>query len=302
MNTKSETGGFVAIEFAKVLKNLWNSPCKAISPFDFEQVVGLFKLEFANRHQQDSHEFVIKLLEWLHCDTNKVIGSSQEPKLNNNNSRDREAASRHWRNYLERNQSIIIQLFSGQTRSTIKCTSCLAESVTYMEFTILTLPLPSTSGPASLRECFEEFLREETVDKLTCGQCKNTGNAFKKTDIIKFPPVLVIHLSRFSQDGRFVRKKQRFIKFEMKNLNLGYLATEGFENKNHLYNLYAVSNHYGSLRRGHYTAYCSSIDHSSWYKYDDQNVSSVDHADVVTPAAYILFFSAVDGQTSFSPG
>ena len=30
------------------------------------------KSEFAGRDQQDSHEFLLSLLEWLHDDTNKV--------------------------------------------------------------------------------------------------------------------------------------------------------------------------------------------------------------------------------------
>ena len=36
------------------------------------------------------------------------------------------------------------------------------------------------------------------------------------------------------------------------------------------FNLYAVSNHFGSLEGGHYTAYCSSDVHKKWYKFDDQ--------------------------------
>ena len=41
------------------------------------------------------------------------------PEQNSKDKRDVMAARRHWRNYLERNQSIIVQLFCGQTRSEI---------------------------------------------------------------------------------------------------------------------------------------------------------------------------------------
>ena len=67
------------------------------------------------------------------------------------------------------------------------------------------------------------------------------------------------------------------------------------------FNLYAVSNHFGSLEGGHYTAYCSSDVLKKWYKFDDQDVSVMDAGDVVTPAAYILFFTAIEGQTSLPP-
>ena len=67
------------------------------------------------------------------------------------------------------------------------------------------------------------------------------------------------------------------------------------------FNLYAVSNHFGSLEGGHYTAYCSSDVLKRWYKFDDQDVSVMDAADVVTPAAYILFYTALEGQNSLPP-
>eukprot|EP00090_Calanus_glacialis_P038312 TRINITY_DN6690_c0_g1_i1.p1 TRINITY_DN6690_c0_g1~~TRINITY_DN6690_c0_g1_i1.p1 ORF type:complete len:1106 (+),score=377.60 TRINITY_DN6690_c0_g1_i1:83-3400(+) len=302
LNTKySETRGHVAIEFSEVLKNLWSSQFKSISPSDLKQIVGKFKSDFAGRDQQDSHEFVSKLLEWLHSDTNRIVRPSKEPEQNNTDSRDKSAAKKHWRNYLERNQSIIVQLFCGQTRSTVKCFSCSAESVTYREFTNLTLPMPETTSRVNLKNCFEEYLREERLDEFTCDRCKKTGKASKKTDIVKLPPLLVIHLSRFYQEGMYTRKKQNFVNFDLKNLNLGQFAIDGFENKFSQFNLYAVSNHFGSLEGGHYTAYCSSSVLKRWHKYDDQDVSTMDPADVVTPAAYILFYSAIEGQTSLPP-
>ena len=84
------------------------------------------------------------------------------PEQNSTDKRDVMAARRHWMNYLERNQSIIVQLFCGQTRwvrslvkcrnlllfsrSVVKCFLCMGESVAYREFTNLTLPLPENSN------------------------------------------------------------------------------------------------------------------------------------------------------------
>ena len=99
----------------------------------------------------------------------------------------------------------------------------------------------------------------------------------------------------------YTRKKQNFVNFDLKNMNLSHMAVPGFDNKHSRFNLYAVSNHFGSLEGGHYTAYCSSDVLKKWYKFDDQDVSVMDAADVVTPAAYILFFTAIEGQTSLPP-
>merc|ERR1719369_2058423 len=91
----------------------------------------------------------------------------------------------------------MVQLFCGQTRSVLRCQACKGESVTYREFTNLTLPLPETQGKVTLRDCFEELLREEKIDEFTCGQCRRPRPYTKKIDIVKLPPLLIIHLSRF---------------------------------------------------------------------------------------------------------
>ena len=40
------------------------------------------------------------------------------------------------------------------------------------------------------------YLREERIEEFKCDICKQTGKVTKKTDIVKFPPLLIIHLSR----------------------------------------------------------------------------------------------------------
>ncbi len=57
------------------------------------------------------------------------------------------------------------------------------------------------------------------------------------------------------------------------------------------YDLYAVSNHYGSLHGGHYTAFGFNSLQNRWYEFNDSSVSSVSNPnDVVSPGAYLLFY------------
>ena len=44
------------------------------------------------------------------------------------------------------------------------------------------------------------------------------------------------------------------------------------ETKQYIYDLYAVSNHYGSMNGGHYTAYCINPVHDLWFEFDDEAV------------------------------
>ena len=57
-----------------------------------------------------------------------------------------------------------------------------------------------------------------------------------------------------------------------------------------LYDLFAVSNHYGSLGFGHYTAYCKDFKTGKWYSFDDSSVSSEDPSHVCSTASYVLFY------------
>lgn len=59
------------------------------------------------------------------------------------------------------------------------------------------------------------------------------------------------------------------------------------------YDLYGVTNHYGSLHGGHYTAYCKNHLTNKWYGFNDSHVSSVGGdvaSTVVSNGAYILFY------------
>ena len=58
------------------------------------------------------------------------------------------------------------------------------------------------------------------------------------------------------------------------------------------YNLYAVSNHSGTMDGGHYTAICKHSTINKWFKYDDSDVSVLRDS-IVSPLSYILFYSKV---------
>ena len=61
-----------------------------------------------------------------------------------------------------------------------------------------------------------------------------------------------------------------------------------------IYDCFAVSNHYGNMGFGHYTAYAQNPVTNSWYEFDDSRVSKMDGKDVATPGAYNLFYRKRD--------
>ena len=62
---------------------------------------------------------------------------------------------------------------------------------------------------------------------------------------------------------------------------------------NATYDLYAVSNHYGSMAGGHYTAACRvnlPAGKEQWYNFNDDAVTKLAPQSVVTSCAYMLFY------------
>ncbi len=57
-----------------------------------------------------------------------------------------------------------------------------------------------------------------------------------------------------------------------------------------VYDLYAISNHFGGMGGGHYTACCQLNEDGQWYYFDDSSTYPVRAEDVVTEAAYVLFY------------
>ncbi|KAJ3331805.1 CSN-associated deubiquitinating enzyme Ubp12 [Blyttiomyces sp. JEL0837] len=58
-----------------------------------------------------------------------------------------------------------------------------------------------------------------------------------------------------------------------------------------IYDLFAVSNHYGGVGGGHYTAFAKNPVDQNWYHFDDTKVFLVqDEEEIMTEAAYLLFY------------
>lgn len=65
---------------------------------------------------------------------------------------------------------------------------------------------------------------------------------------------MVIHLKRFQYSRYLKNKLETYVDFPVDNLDLSAYITHG-NGESYNYTLYAVSNHYGSMGGGHYTAF-----------------------------------------------
>ena len=110
---------------------------------------------------------------------------------------------------------------------------------------------------------------EETLsgnDKWYCNKCKDHVVATKKMEVYKTPEILIIHFKRFSHSRSMFGSKKitEKIDFPIDGLNMSNYVLQK-DGKKIIYDLYAVSNHFGSLSGGHYTAFCKNPIHKKWF-------------------------------------
>ena len=145
-------------------------------------------------------------------------------------------------------------------------------------------------GNKTLFDCLEYFREEEYLEEGNewyCKKCKKFQKAKKKMEIFYVPKILMICLKRFSNERRFSwEKNNSFIDFPINNMDLKDYVIADKENVK--YDLYAVSQHFGGVGGGHYTAVCKNF--GNWYNYNDSSCYSTNEKDVVSSSAYVLFY------------
>ncbi|XP_047679014.1 ubiquitin carboxyl-terminal hydrolase 11 isoform X2 [Tachysurus fulvidraco] len=162
------------------------------------------------------------------------------------------------------------------------------------------MAVPQQQTTVHLRSCIELFTNVETLEKENpwfCPTCKTEQLATKKLDLWSLPEVLIIHLKRFSYTKYSREKLDIIVDFPLRSLDFSdcLLRETGSDSEPpSIYDLIAVSNHYGGLRDGHYTSFARNKDNGQWYHFDDHAVTSAKEKQIVTNAAYVLIYQRQD--------
>ncbi|KAL0972816.1 hypothetical protein UPYG_G00195070 [Umbra pygmaea] len=289
-NSRTNTGALME-EFAKLLQTMWTSQSsEAVGPSEFKTQIQRYAPRFVGYNQQDAQEFLRFLLDGLHNEVNRVTVRPRGNTEDLDHLPDREKGEKMWSKYLEREDSKIVDLFVGQLKSSLTCSTCGYCSTVFDPFWDLSLPIAKGYGEVSLMDCMRFFTKEDVLDgdeKPTCYRCKARRRCTKKFTIQKFPKILVLHLKRFSE-ARRTSKLSTFVNFPLEKLDLREFASE--KSINAVYNLYAVSNHSGTTMGGHYTAYCRNPTLGEWYTFNDSRVTPMSSSQVRSSDAYVLFY------------
>ena len=109
----------------------------------------------------------------------------------------------------------------------------------------------------------------------------------KKMELFYLPKLFIICLKRFSGSNSYWGKNDALVDFPINNMDMKDFVC-GPDKEYSKYDLFAVSQHYGGCGGGHYTAICKNF--GKWYNYNDSSVSRGSENDVVSNAAYVLFY------------
>jgi ubiquitin C-terminal hydrolase len=146
----------------------------------------------------------------------------------------------------------------------------------------------------TLDGCLRDFCSLENLeDSWSCEQetCKKHTKATKQLQFINLPPILIIQFKRFSHENGLRQKIETFVDYPFEGLDLNSFLVSSSEDA--IYDLFAVSNHIGSIYGGHYTAYAQHelYGTNEWYKFDDSFASKVYYKDdIISKDAYLLFY------------
>ena len=160
-----------------------------INPCDIVDCIYKRITQFQLGEQNDVHEFVSLFLEKLHEDlirtTNKPYIEVEEQK---DNESDIKAGTRFWNYHKQREDSIIIDLFYGQYKSTTTCPVCNKQCILYEPFNSIGLSIPEKMGILNVKyismtdnkpsmQIFKKAVHSNTIIKVLKEHIKASLNA-----------------------------------------------------------------------------------------------------------------------------
>jgi ubiquitin carboxyl-terminal hydrolase 8 len=288
----------VLTNYSNLVTTMW-SENQIIKPKSFMESISMFHKKYFSMTQQDSHEFLLYLLDLLHLSIKYEIEVDISGKVVTYKDQLMKESIETWKRFYENDYSFIVDTFNGTTISSIACNGCDNKNAIFEPYNSFSLSLSNKNS--SLYECLDDYFNNnEIIDNWKCDKCTGDG-CTKNTKIWTIPNYVIIHLKRFKdQTGMALRsqslKNNSLVDFPLTDLDLTkYISSDKNDTNNYIYDLYAINQHSGDLNSGHYWSSCKNLD-NNWYQFNDADVSrhnlNEDYIKqkLVTNEAYILFY------------
>ena len=173
VNPSSPHDGTIAREVGAAFSTMVAGRKNPVSLLAPKGKVSEFHHQFFGSEQNDSHEFLMYLLAWLH---ENLRGGRLPACLGSGLTSHHVAAAGS-----NSEPSMITILFQGMHKHVISCGNCQRESVSFEPFTVLSLML-SVSGNSTLKRLLHNYY-EDTFITYKCPQCSKERESLRKTII-----------------------------------------------------------------------------------------------------------------------
>ncbi|XP_038851435.1 ubiquitin carboxyl-terminal hydrolase 13-like [Salvelinus namaycush] len=138
----------------------------------------------------------------------------------------------------------------------------------------------------SKKDGFKEFFKSSTVNgenQMYCDECEKKSDATIECKMEYHPEILTLLLKRFEFD---------YYSMSYVKINCCVDVPHTLQTEKCEYELYAIVDHFGSLRGGHYTAKIKSFEDHNWYEFNDSHVTKLQPAPLIESSwsAYLLVY------------
>ncbi|KAI3376356.1 hypothetical protein L3Q82_016840 [Scortum barcoo] len=162
------------------------------------------------------------------------------------------------------------EIFHGQLTHKTICSACGESTDTNGTFWHLPLALVDSFSVYSVVNGIDEYFRDSYFrGENHCEHCHDKRDGTIKCEIKHHPDVLVLLLKRFEFNYDYMTYVKNNCPVDVpRSLQIP---------QNQTYELYAVVDHFGDLRSGHYTAIIESQDDEKWYNFNDERVTPLSY-------------------------
>lgn len=136
--------GKVIGALATTLRHMWEEGgADVYSPTEFKKVIGEANGLYEGYSQQDVRSFIECVLTELHDDVNRVRDKKYRESSDYKGEPIEEWAKESWGRSLERDDSFIVDMFTGQVLDSTCCPACGFKTVTFGNFNVNTVYIPN---------------------------------------------------------------------------------------------------------------------------------------------------------------
>lgn len=292
-NRKSAT---ILLAYQDLIRSMWSAYKPAyVRPMGFLSEIRTCVKDtvyenFGIPMQNDSHEYLVYLLDNFHEAMNKCYGKVDINAIEGPvGERPMDILAREgWAEFLKRNDSPIVDNCFGMIRQTTECQKCFKKSHQWQSFNVFKLACEGET----FHEWIKAELKPDELEDYACDRCSpDRQKAIIFRHIWQLPNILFTSIRRFTPDMRKIMKPCPYDGSSV-NFKIHFAPESQHPSRNWIYDLRGVVDHHGSHMGGHYSSqFCHPMTHEWWW-IDDESSVKMEKPRLQMSSNYIYLFRA----------